>query len=147
MSELQIWRSNQIKRIKKDMDRIFDSVWGEFGLSVIPRSVREFPHLDLTETNDKLIIRADIPGMNPDDLEISVSDDSIILKGEIRQEKVNKTENSHRTERMYGSFSRNIKLPCRVLVDDVKAEYSQGILEVSMPKCPGKRRKLNISYK
>ena len=69
MSELQIWRSNQIKRIKKDMDRIFDSVWGEFGLSVIPRSVREFPHLDLTETNDKLIIRADIPGMNPDDLE------------------------------------------------------------------------------
>ena len=57
MTELQIWRNNQIERIKKDMDRIFDRVWGEFGLSVIPRSMKEFPHLDLTETDDKLIIK------------------------------------------------------------------------------------------
>ena len=147
MSELEIWRSNQIERIKKDMDRIFDRVWGEIGFSIIPRSAREFPHLDLTETDDKLIIKADIPGIDPEDIDISVSDDSIILKGEIRQESVNKMENFHRTERMYGSFSRTVRLPCRVQVDDVKAEYSRGILEISMPKCPGKRKKVSISYK
>ncbi|MBN2059863.1 MAG: Hsp20/alpha crystallin family protein [Deltaproteobacteria bacterium] len=147
MSELDIWRSNQIERLKKDMDRMFDRVWGEFGFSVIPRSAKEFPYLDLTETDDKLVIKADIPGMDPNDLEISVSDDSITLKSEISQELVNDSERFHRTERMYGSFLRTIRLPCRIIVDDVKADYSHGILEISMPKCPEKRRLVSISCK
>jgi HSP20 family protein len=128
------------------MDRIFDRMWGEFGLSLFPRSTRELPFLDLSEKGDNLIIEAELPGIDPEDLEISVDDDTITITGESRQDAIKSSGSYHRMERRYGSFSRTIKLPCRVMVNDVSAEYRKGILTISMPKCKAeKTRKLKVS--
>lgn len=148
MSGLDVWRNQQIDRLRKDMDRIFDRMWGEFGLSLFPRSTRELPFLDLSEKGDTLILEAEIPGIDPEDLDISVDDDTIRIIGESRQDEIKSSGNYHRMERRYGSFSRTIKLPCRVMVDDVSAEYRKGILKITMPKCKTeKTRKLKVTHR
>jgi HSP20 family protein len=95
-----------------------------------------------------LIIRAEIPSINPKDLDIIVTDNTLTIKGETRQKIEKKGEAYYHTERKYGSFSRSFQLPCRVMVDDVTATYKDGVLEIIMPKCkPEKMRKLKVAVK
>lgn len=135
MPGLIIWKNQHIDRLKRDMDQIFDRMFGEFGLSLTPREIMEKPFIDLTETEGNLVLRAEIPGADPEDLEIDVVDNMLTIKGETKQEITKRGENYHRTERRYGSFSRTIQLPCRIMIDDVEASYEKGILKIVMPKC------------
>lgn len=148
MPELEVWKKQHINRLKKDMDRLFDRVWGEFGLSLLPRSGKQLPFVDMSETETNLVIKAEIPGIEPEDLDIALTDNLLSIKGETRQRIVREDETYHRTERIYGSFSRTFQLPCRIMVDDVTATYANGILEIVMPKCkPEKTRKLKVAMK
>ena len=148
MPGLIIWKNQHIDRLKKDMDRIFDRMCGEFGLSLTPRAIRGTPFIDLTETEGNLIMRAEIPGVDPKDLEIDVVDNMLTIKGVTKQEIIKKGENYHRTERSYGSFSRTIQLPCRIMINDVEASYKKGILKIVMPKCaPETMRTVKIKLK
>lgn len=148
MSDLIIWRNQQLNRLKRDMDRMLDRMWGEFGLSLSPKTTRVLPYLDLTETGEELVLKAEIPGVDPEDLDIHVNEDSIVIKGESKQEILNNAESLHRTERRYGSFSRTLRLPCRVMVEDVTAVYKKGILEITLPKCKAqKSKRVKIAYK
>lgn len=145
MPGLILWKNQEINKMKRDMDRLFDRVLNEFFMPLFPRTFREVPFIDLSETEDSLILKAEIPGIKPEDLEISIRDDVLSIKGEIKQEFVDDGENYHRSERRYGSFSRQLRLPCRVMIDDVKATYKKGILHIVMPKCkPEKARKIKI---
>ena len=63
MPGLIIWKNQQVDRLRKDMDRMFDRLWGEFGLSTLPRAVRDFPSFDLSETEDSVIVKAEVPAM------------------------------------------------------------------------------------
>ncbi len=135
MPGLIIWKDQYMNRLRKDMDRMIDKLWGEFGLPQDRPIFMGMPFIDLTETDRNLILMAEIPGMNPKDFEISIVDDKLTIKGEIKQEVFKGTSNYHRTERRYGSFSRTFQLPCRIMIDDVKATYKKGILEIIMPKC------------
>jgi HSP20 family protein len=148
MPGLIVWKTQYIDRLKRDMDRIFDTMWGEFAPALRPRIKERMPFIDLTETKSNLILRAEIPGIEPDDIEIDITDKILTIKGEARREMIEEEENSHRIERSYGSFSRSIQLPCRVIIDDIKAEFKNGILKITMPKCaPETVRKIKIEVK
>ena len=148
MPDLIVWKNQRINRLKRDMDRIFDRMWGEIGTALVPRITGRTPFIDLTETANSLILRAEIPGVYPKDLEIDIVDTLLTIRGETKQEIVGEDENRHRIERRYGSFYRTLQLPCRVILDDVKATYKKGILKIIMPKCaPEETRKIKIKVK
>ena len=93
------------------------------------------PSVDISETDDNFELRAELPGIAKDDLHISVKDNLLTLSGEKRQENVDDdTQNYRRVERRYGSFQRRFTLPSEVAADSIKAEYSDGVLTLSIPK-------------
>lgn len=92
------------------------------------------PPVDICETEDSLVLKAELPGIKPDDVEIRVEDNTLHLKGERKFEKEVKDENVHQVERSYGTFSRSFSLPSSIDSDKVKAEYENGVLTLTMPK-------------
>ena len=92
------------------------------------------PSVDVSETDDKFEVRAELPGVAKDDLHVSVKDNLLTLSGEKRQENVNDTQNFRRVERRYGSFQRRFTLPPDVAADDIEADYTDGVLTLSIPK-------------
>ncbi|HET7099633.1 MAG TPA: Hsp20/alpha crystallin family protein, partial [Terriglobia bacterium] len=92
------------------------------------------PPADIYETDDSLVLKAELPGINPDEVEIRVEDNTLYLKGERKFEKDVKEENLHRVERSYGTFTRSFALPNTIDADKVKAAYENGILTLTMPK-------------
>jgi HSP20 family protein len=92
------------------------------------------PPVDIFETGDSLVLKAELPGINPDDVEIRVEDNTLYLKGERKFEKEVKEESLHRVERSYGTFTRSFALPNTINADTVKAEYENGVLTLTMPK-------------
>ena len=109
---------------------------------------RETPFIDIKETKDNLIINAEIPGIEPEDLEISVTEDILTIKGEMKSEISEDKGNYRRMERRYGTFSRTLQLPCKVKTQDVNARYKKGILHIALPKCkPEPPRQVKIRTK
>ena len=92
------------------------------------------PSVDVSETDDRFEVRAELPGVAKDDLHVSVKDNLLTLSGEKRQANVDDTQNYRRAERRYGHFQRRFTLPAEVDTDDIKAEYSDGVLTLSIPK-------------
>ena len=92
------------------------------------------PSVDISETEENFEVRAELPGITKDDLHVSVKDNLLTLSGEKRQEEADDTENYRRVERRYGSFQRKFTLPREVKTDDIKAEYNDGVLTLSIPK-------------
>ncbi len=93
------------------------------------------PSVDISETDDTFEVRAELPGVAKDDLHVSVKENLLTLSGEKRQENAgDDTQNYRRVERRYGSFQRRFTLPSEVATDDIKAEYSNGVLTLSIPK-------------
>ena len=92
------------------------------------------PSVDISETENSFEVRAELPGVTKDDLHVSVKDNLLTLSGEKRQEKVDDTQNYRRVERHYGRFQRKFALPQAVATDDIKAEYTDGVLTLSIPK-------------
>ena len=148
MPELIVWKNKRMDELRKDMDRICTRVCDEFGIPLFLETAAEIPAMDVSETEDSVILRAEVPDIDPEDLDISISEDTLRIKGETRQEFVEEREGVQRTERRYGSFSRTLHLPCRIDLDDVKATYSEGILNIVMPKCsPDQAREIKVKVK
>lgn len=92
------------------------------------------PHIDVSETEKELHIRAELPGVKEDDVEVTLTDDVLTIRGEKRLERKDEKENYHFIERSYGSFQRSMRIPYQINPDDVKAEFENGVLTVSFPK-------------
>ena len=92
------------------------------------------PSVDVSETEAGFEVRAELPGVAKDDLHVSIKDNLLTLSGEKRQEKVDDTHNYRRVERRYGSFQRRFALPREVETDNIKAEFNDGVLTLSIPK-------------
>jgi HSP20 family protein len=106
------------------------------------------PPVDIYENGDNLVLKAELPGFNPDDVEIRVEDNTLYLKGERKFEKDVKEQNYHRVERSYGTFARSFSLPNSVDADKVVASYKDGVLTLTMPKkeeAKPKTIKINVS--
>jgi len=92
------------------------------------------PAVDIHETEDSFVVKADLPGMNKDDIQVDLKDSTLTLKGEKRfEDKVSK-DNYIRIERAYGTFTRSFTLPQNVDADKIKAKYKDGVLEIILPK-------------
>lgn len=135
MPGLIVWKRQEMNRLRRDMERLFDRLWDDFRVPSITRGTRQLPIIDLVESEGILTIKAEIPGIDPEDLDISITDDILTIKGEMKQEFIEESENYHRIERSYGTFSRSFQLPCRVRVDEIEASYQRGVLRIVMPKC------------
>lgn len=125
---------------RREMDRLFDRFLGE-----VPRldlaGMAWTPHLDMTETKDSLIVKAELPGMEAKDLDITISGNTLTLKGEKRQIKEEHDEHHHLLERSYGAFARTVELPATVAADKIKAAFKNGVLTVTLPKTEEAKRK------
>ena len=99
------------------------------------------PALDLTENPSELIVKAEIPGLDPKEVDISLADKLLTIKGEKKQEREEKEENYHLIERSFGSFSRSIQLPTEVKSDKISASYKNGILKIVLPKSEEAKKK------
>src|SRR5574337_1836144 len=112
---------------KDEMNKLFDS----FSQRGVTARTGWAPPLDISETDENIIVKAEIPGIEPKDIDISVSGDTLTIKGEKKTEKEEKRKNYHFMERTYGNFSRSVVLPMSVKFEQVKAEYKKGILEIT----------------
>ena len=136
------WRPfMDLTRWERDMDRMMEDFFGRRARPWRPdRWFRgdEFevrpPAIDLFEEKDDIVVKAELPGMAKDNIEVNLTDNLLTIKGEKKKEEEVKEENYYRSERAYGSFVRNIELPKAVHADKVKASFKNGILEVRIPK-------------
>ena len=133
----------ELDRMRREMDQM----WGSF-LPEKPMRRGEvgvfgewFPEFDLSETKDELVVKAEVPGINPKDIDISLVDNTLTIKGEKRQQMDEKSENYHYSGRSYGSFARAISLPREVQGDKVTASYKDGILKIVLPKSAEAKKK------
>ena len=148
MSELIVWRKQEIDRLRRDIDQLFKRFRREFGVPRFLVETAEFFLLDLSETERTIILRAEMTGIKPEDMHISVTDDSLTVRGEKREDTLEKGENHMRTTRKSHSFSKTIALPCRIKSEEVKASFKDGMLEIILPKCtPAEPRGINIEIK
>jgi len=134
MPGLIIWKNQQFDKLRKDVDRMFDRLQGEFGLTVFSGIGREFPAIDLAEAEDRFVVRAEVLDMDPEDIDIDVTENRLRITGKIKHNLVSGKKGFLRTERRHRSFSRTLQLPCRVVVDEVKAVYKNGFLRIILPK-------------
>ncbi|MDT8394923.1 MAG: Hsp20/alpha crystallin family protein [bacterium] len=120
-----------LRGLQDEMNRLFTDFFGETsekGMAAVT------PALDLVETRDAIQVRVELPGVRKEEVEISLKDDVLIIKGEKKEEKEEKTENRYYMERSYGSFARAVTLPARVKEDKIKASYKDGVLTIDLPK-------------
>lgn len=128
--------------LERYVDRFFSNPWSslDFNSDVFGNGAW-IPPVDITETDGEVLIRSEIPGVEPKDLSITVSGDVLTLSGEKTESAENKGENFFHTERRFGSFRRSIQLPGAVDSDKVKAEYHNGVLTVTLERNDGARAK------
>ena len=139
MSELTLWKKQELDKLRKDMDLLFRRFRRGFG---VPRTLLEAAEsfsTEFSETEEMLILSTDLPGIKPQDIEISVTEDTLNLKAETREDSVDREENFQRIEKRSRSFSRSISLPCRIIAEEVKATYKDEILKIELPKCKPKK--------
>ncbi|HUL29511.1 MAG TPA: Hsp20/alpha crystallin family protein [Thermodesulfobacteriota bacterium] len=146
--DLTLWKPSteltpfrEFERMRRDMDRLWDSFF-EGG----PRRRGEergewLPSLDVSETKNELIVKAEVPGMDPKEIDISLSDGVLTIKGEKKQEKEEREADYHLLERSYGAFVRSLRLPADVRGDKISASYKNGILKVALPKSEEAKKK------
>jgi HSP20 family protein len=126
---------------------IFDWAFDGFDLPEIFRSEKGVtPAFDISETDKEIHVKAELPGMDPNEIEITLTGDLLTIKGEKKEEKEEKGQNFHRRERRYGSFSRSFRLPVEVKADSINAGYKDGVLTVTMPKAEEeKARRIEVA--
>ena len=122
-----------LSTMKKEMDRVFDRFWDE-GVPQLPSMGDWAPAMDVSETKDAVMVKAEVPGMESKDIQLSLQDQILTLKGEKKQEREETEEHYYRMERSYGAFVRTVRLPATVDGSKVTATFKNGLLTVTLPK-------------
>jgi HSP20 family protein len=142
---MNIVKINELRNLQDEMNRLFSFSF--------PRSANQedivrgawTPSVDIFENQDKIILEAELAGMKPEEVDISIENNVITLKGERKFEKTEDKDNYHRVERSYGSFVRSFTLPRTVVSDEAEANFENGILSITLPKREeAKARKIEI---
>lgn len=136
---LELWRPKlmarspfrELARLEREMEDMFGRLpqW-PFG----DRERGWAPAVDMIDQKDEIVLRADLPGIDEKDIEVTVQDGTLTVRGERKEEKEEKKENYYYSERTYGAFTRTLMLPTGVDPDKVKATFSKGVLEIHLPK-------------
>jgi HSP20 family protein len=140
--------------LRTEIDRLFEDFLtnGEGGFGLLQRRLagpRAFvPAIDMKETDANLLIEVELPGLKSSEVDVSVDEGILILRGERKQEKEEKTKQWHRSERYWGKFERRIALPDYVDAEKIDASCKEGVLLVTIPKKAGvKPKAINIKVK
>ena len=132
----------ELDSLQGDMNRLFDGFFqNRTGSGAGHR--RWIPAMDLAETEDHLVLRADLPGVSEDDVDIEIKDGVLTVTGERKAEHEEKSEGFYRVERAFGSFSRSLSLPQGIDASAVSASFDRGVLEVRIPK-PAERKATRV---
>src|SRR3954454_16674875 len=123
--------SREVDTLQTEVNRVFDAF---FGSGPGTRVRRWVPAMDLVETDDQLVLRADLPGLTRDDVELEVKDGVLTVSGERKAEHEEKSEGYYRVERAFGRFSRSLTVPDGVDAESITADFKDGVLEVRIPK-------------
>ena len=135
MLELIPWRERrELDRFRREMDRLFDEFFEMRPLRRLFGEGEWIPSVDLSENPKEIVVHAEVPGIDPKDIDITIHGRTLTLKGEKKSEKEEKDVNYHRIERRYGSFTRTLELPTDVDPDNAKATYKDGVLKLVIPK-------------
>jgi len=136
MDKMTRWSPfTQMSTLWDEMNDLFEQHFGGRSLMrPLSGMTRWAPSVDMYETDDEIVVKADVPGMSKEDLEVTVTEEAITISGETQAEEEVKGENYMRRERRYGKFTRRLPLPAAVHLDEAKAKFTDGILEVRVPK-------------
>ncbi len=121
----------ELTNLKSQMDKIFENLLGE-GEEI--KTGSWVPPVDIYETENEIVIKAEVPGVSQGDVEIKVEDDTLIIRGEKKFERDMEKETYHRAERVYGKFQRTFILPKSIEKDKIKATLKHGVLTIILPK-------------
>lgn len=154
VSQLIPWSHNRLTHVPREvrdpllalhreMNRLFDDIWTQFDVPSLGESmdtIRNWPHVELSESEKDVVITAELPGMNEKDVDVVFADQSLVIRGERRSE--HKDTNQQISERYYGRFERRIPLNTEVEPEKAKAEFRNGVLTVTLPKSAQEQKKL-----
>lgn len=146
MSNLIRWEPmREMMTLREAMDRLFDDAFTR-PLSLTGSAA--VPAIDLYQTNDSVVVKAAMPGLKSEDVQISVTGDVLTLRGEFKQEEERKDATYHLREQRFGAFERSVLLPTEVQTDKAKADFENGVLTITLPKAEAvKPRTINIKAK
>lgn len=132
------WPFDSMLKWAEELDRMFDNFG--FGRGLFPVGYRKepeettwMPAVEVYQKGGQFIVHADLPGLNKEDVNVEIEDEMLTIRGERKEEKEEKKEHYYRSERSYGSFYRAIPLPTEVKIENAKATFKDGVLEVTMP--------------
>jgi HSP20 family protein len=145
--ELTQWRPfreytpvRELERFGREIDRFWDSFF-ERRPARIETGEEWLPALELAETENDYVVKAEVPGMDPKDVDISLSDGLLTIKGEKKQEREEKEADYHLIERSYGAFTRSIQIPRPVQGEKITASHKHGVLKIVLPKSEEAKKK------
>ena len=148
MSNLTRWEpAREMMTLREAMDRLFDDAFTH------PLSARDgwsasTPAMDMYQTDDEIVVKASLPGIKADEVQINITGDVLTLKGEVKHEEEKNDKAWHIREQRWGSFQRSVALPTNVVSDKAKAEFENGILVITLPKAEEVRpRTITINAK
>ena len=146
--ELTTWKPlggltpfRDFERMTKEMDRFWDSFLEGTLRKRDEVGTEWLPSLDVSETKNDFVVKAELPGIDPKDIDISLTDGMLTIRGEKKQGREEKEENYHLIERNYGTFSRSVSLSREVKLDKINASYKDGVLRVVLPKSEEAKKK------
>lgn len=140
---------HEMEKLQDALNQAFDTSllnWGGSRAGLLDRAWG--PAVDIYESKDNVVVRADIPGMRKEDIEVTIQDNTLAIKGERKVFEEKKDQDNLRVERAYGAFSRAFTLPTSVDSSKVKAVYKDGVLELTIPKQEeAKPKQINVDVK
>lgn len=130
----------EIEMLEREINKMFNDFLGTIGVSY------EYPLIDMVDTNDAILVYAEIPGVNKDDIKVKIHNDVLTISGERKEPELPEKANCLIREREFNKFMRSVRLPYPVDVSKVSAEYKDGILKITLPKKEEfKQREIQIS--
>lgn len=123
----------EMDRVYKEMDRLFERFM-EPELPELPTFGEFTPTLDVSETKDAVVVKAEVPGIEPKEIQVELQNQILTIKGEKKEEREEKGETYYRRERAYGAFARSVRIPVAVDESKVNAVFKNGVLTVTLPK-------------
>jgi len=130
----------ELSTLRREMDDLWSRFFGETRLPRI--FAREWlPSVDISETKDNVVVKAELPGLEAKDIDVSISGDVLNIRGEKKKEEEKKDEHYHYQERYAGSFRRSLRLPVGVKSDKVEAAFKNGVLNITIPKAEEAKEK------
>jgi HSP20 family protein len=129
-----LFPTNGVTTLRKEMDRLFDRIW-EGGVPEVTMPLGEWtPSLDISEKSDYVVVKAEVPGIDPKEIQVTLNNQLLTISGEKKYEKEEKDEKFYRMERSSGSFARTINVPIPVDPNKVVATFKNGLLTITMAK-------------